>query len=206
MKRSALLALMCVVTAAHVAVIAAVAGRSTISGIATRSAGADTSDTQIISLVSPTHGATPRSAYTILRETNLSSPNHTLAKLGPFPKKAQINSVEKSPKFVPLPDEAEISANSQSIPDLIVETAVGELALAEVLHARLPYLANLVTLEFLIDQDGLTKQVNCLDDSCSDLVLASLDTLLGLKFLPLPGGAQSAEFRKVIEVEPALRF
>lgn len=105
-----------------------------------------------------------------------------------------------------LDGKAKITFSNALNQDSTPDTADDEAVLGELLRTRLPYITSLVTLEFLIGADGYIKQVSCLEDSCSDAVIACLNSLIDLQF---PFGADlkmGSEYRKIIEVEPFLVF
>jgi hypothetical protein len=202
MNRKALIGLMCAVAATHLAVLSAVVETSTTRN----SVPVERLPIQYISLLSPAKGNAALSIQNVSREVPQFQPDLGLSKARPTARQASDLATESTTLDIPDPLNKGTTSDETLDPDLMVETAEGQIALAEVLSARLPYLTTLVTLEFLIDSDGTTKQVNCLENSCSDAIVASLSALLDLRFKPTRDVQVASESRKVIEIEPAQRF
>lgn len=86
--------------------------------------------------------------------------------------------------------------------DALDTTAVPPDGFQQILEQRLPYDIESVVLEFLIDNEGNTVAVNCLEGDCNLKLQGDISKLRELTFIPAIKGSAAVASRKVIQVDP----
>lgn len=82
------------------------------------------------------------------------------------------------------------------------QSAVASKAFEDALDKTLPARFDSIVLEFLIDENGETVQLNCIEGDCSAALSERLQQLMLIPFTPASKNGQPVASRKVIEVFP----
>ena len=86
------------------------------------------------------------------------------------------------------------------------ESATASKAFDDALDKALPARFDSIVLEFLIDENGQTVQLACIEGDCSAALLEKLQQLLAIPFAPATKNGQPVASRKLIEILPTPTF
>lgn len=86
--------------------------------------------------------------------------------------------------------------------DALDTTATPPEGFQQILEQRMPFHIESVVLEFLIDKEGNTVALNCLEGDCNEKLQDGISYLLRLKFTPAIKGSAAVASRKVIQIDP----
>ena len=90
--------------------------------------------------------------------------------------------------------------------DELDEPATGTSGFETALNDALPTTFEIIVLEFLINEMGVTVQITCIDGDCSNASIENLQALASIPFLPAMKNGSTVASRKVIQVLPLPRF
>lgn len=86
------------------------------------------------------------------------------------------------------------------------QSAAASKPFEEALDKALPKRFESIVLEFLIDENGETVQLSCIEGDCSAELSERLQQLMLIPFIPASKNGQAVASRKVIEVFPTPTF
>ena len=86
------------------------------------------------------------------------------------------------------------------------QPAVVSIAFEGALDKSLPATFDLIVLEFLIDENGQTVQLTCIDGDCSGALQERLQQLALMLFTPATKNGQPVASKKVIQILPTPTF
>ena len=90
--------------------------------------------------------------------------------------------------------------------DELDEPATGASGFETALNEALPTTFEVIVLEFLINEMGVTVQITCIDGDCSNASIENLQALASISFSPAMKYGVAVASRKVIQVLPLPRF
>ena len=90
--------------------------------------------------------------------------------------------------------------------DAVDQTARPDDHFEILLGQRLPLRIESMVLEFWIDDEGITVQVQCLEGACNDATIVPLTKLAELRFAPAIKNGTPVASRKVMQIDPLPTF